>query len=105
MGCVDLGNIQEGHCFNIVKTKNNYVLLDYSVPVAAYNSDGKLTGYYPFTGTLSNEEFIDFTKNGTIKSFPDYYYNNNKKEYTEKERKYVIGKYKIEKEEISQNIR
>ena len=98
MGCVDLGEKQEAHCFNIVKRKNDYALLDYSIPVASYNLDGKVKAYYPFIGTLTNEEFFDFVNNGTIKSFDNYYMNGKEQEKTGTERMYVVGKYEIEKE-------
>ena len=42
MECVDLGDRQEGHCFNIVKRKNDYALLDYSVPIVSYKEDGSV---------------------------------------------------------------
>ena len=72
MGCVDY-NRQEPHCFNIVKRKKDYALLDYSLPVASYNDDGNIVAYYPFIASLTNEEFEDFIKNNTIKSSEDYH--------------------------------
>lgn len=98
MGCVDLGNRQEGHCFNIVKRKNDYALLDYSIPITSYNEDGSVKAFYPFIGILTNEEFLDFISNGTIKEFDDYYMNGNKQEKTGTQRMYVVGKYSFEKE-------
>lgn len=105
MGCVDLEDSQEGHCFNIVKRKNDYALLDYSVPVARYNQDGSLRAYYPFVGTLTNEEFLDFVSNGTIKSFDDYHINGNQIAKTGNRRTYVIGQYEIKKENIERNVK
>lgn len=96
MGCVDLGDKQEGHCFNIVKRKNDYALLDYSVPITSYNEDGSVRAYYPFVGILTNEEFIDFVSNGTIKSFDEYYIKHGRREKTGAKRMYVVGKYEIE---------
>ena len=98
MGCVDLEDKQEGHCFNIVKRKKDYALLDYSIPITSYNEDGSIKAFYPFIGILTNEEFIDFIHNGTIKSFDDYYMNINQKIKTGNQRTYVVGKYEIEKE-------
>lgn len=98
MGCVDLGDRQEGHCFNIVKRKNNYALLDYSVPIASYKEDGSIRAYYPFVGTLTNEEFLDFVNNGIVKSFEDYYINGKQQEKTGTQRMYIVGKYEIDKE-------
>lgn len=105
MGCVDLGDRQEGHCFNIVKRKNNYALLDYSVPIVSYKEDGSVRAYYPFVGTLTNEEFLDFVNNGVIKSFDDYYMNGRQYEKAGTKRMYVVGKYEIEKENAIENRR
>ena len=98
MGCVDLGNLQEGHCFNIVKRKNDYALLDYSLPITSYNPDGSIKAYYPFVGILTNDEFTDFINNGTIKTFDDYYIKGQNKEIMNEQRMYVVGTYEINKE-------
>lgn len=98
MGCIDLGDRQEAHCFNIVRRKEDYALLDYSVPITSYNSDGSVRAFYPFVGVLTDEEFLDFVNNGIIKSFDDYYMNGNQQEKTGTQRMYVVGKYEIEKE-------
>lgn len=105
MGCVDLGDRQEGHCFNIVKRKNDYALLDYSVPIVSYKEDGSVRAYYPFVGTLTNEEFLNFVNNGVIKSFDDYYMNGRQYEKAGTKRMYVVGKYEIEKENAIENRR
>lgn len=105
MGCVDLGDRQEGHCFNIVKRKNDYALLDYSVPIVSYKEDGSVRAYYPFVGILTNEEFLDFVNNGVIKSFDDYYMNGRQYEKAGTKRMYVVGKYEIEKENAIENRR
>lgn len=105
MGCVDLGDRQGGHCFNIVKRKNDYALLDYSVPIVSYKEDGSVRAYYPFVGTLTNEEFLDFVNNGVIKSFDDYYMNGRQYEKAGTKRMYVVGKYEIEKENAIENRR
>ena len=99
MGCVDLGNRQEGHCFNIVKRKNDYALLDYSVPIVSYKEDGRVNAYYPFVGTLTNAEFLDFVNNGIVKSFDDYYIKGKQYEKTGAKRMYIVGKYEIDKED------
>ena len=99
MGCVNLGQRSEPHCFNIVKRQNDYALLDYSIPVATYNGDGTFKVWVPFVGAISNEEFLDFINNGTIKSFDEYYCIMNKQEKTGKERLYVVGKEEIKKDE------
>ena len=97
MGCVDLGDRQEGHCFNIVKRKNDYALLDYSVPIVSYKEDGSVNAYYPFVGTLTNEEFLDFVNKGIVKSFDDYYIKGKQYEKTGAKRMYIVGKYEIDK--------
>ena len=105
MGCVDLGDRQEGHCFNIVKRKNDYALLDYSIPIASYKEDGSVQAYYPFVGALTNKEFLDFVNNGIVKSFDDYYIKGKQYEKTGAKRMYVVGKYEIEKENAIENRR
>ena len=101
MGCVDLGDRQEGHCFNIVKRKDDYALLDYSIPITLYKEDGSVKGYYPFIGTLTNEEFLDFVNNGKVKSFDDYYIDGKQYKKTGTKRNYIIGKYEMDKEIIN----
>lgn len=98
MGCIDLGDRQEGHCFNIVKRKNDYAVLDYSVPITSYNVDGSVRAYYPFVGILTNEEFLDFINNSIVKSFDNYYIKDKQYEKTGTQRMYLVGKYKIDKE-------
>ena len=98
MGCVDLGDRQEAHCFNIIKKKSGYALLDYSVPIEAYKEDGSLQAYYPFVGSLTDEEFSNFVDNGEIKSFDNYYIKDRQYEKTGKQRMYIVGKYEIKKE-------
>ena len=102
IGCVDLGDRQEPHCFNIVKRKNDYALLDYSVPVPSYKQNEKGVRYYPFVGTMSEEEFIDFASTGNIKSFEDYHMYEKEKVSNGKQRQYVVGQYEIEKDATSE---
>lgn len=98
MGCVEVNDKEEAHCFNVVKRKNDYALLDYSLPITSYNQDSSVKAYYPFVGSLTNEEFLDFISNETIKSFDDYYINGNQREKIGTQRMYLVGKYEIEKE-------
>ena len=98
MGCLDLGDKQEGHCFNIVKRKNDYALLDYSIPITSYNEDGSLRAYYPFVGIITNEEFLDFINNGIVKSIDNYYMKGKQQEKVGTQRMYIVGKYEIDKE-------
>lgn len=104
MGCVDLGDKQEGHCFNIVKRKNDYALLDYSCPVSAFREDGKLQAYYPFVGSMSNEEFEKFVNTGKIKGFENYEIINNKRISTKGERLYIVGEFSINKEQYKKSM-
>lgn len=98
IGCVEKDGKQEAHCFNIVKTKNGYALVDYSLPMKSYKSDGKLKGLYPFVGTLTNEEYEDFINNGYIKTFDELRLVDGKYEVLEITRSYVNGVFKIEKD-------
>lgn len=100
IGCVDLGNHQEGHCFNIVKRKNDYAVLDYSCPVTSFSKEGLVKAYYPFVGILSNEEFLEFTNNGTVKDFENYEFIEGKRISTKGERLYVVGAFEIDKKNI-----
>lgn len=97
MGCVNLGDRQYPHCFNIVKRKNDYALLDYSLYIISYNNDGTLKRYEPFIGILSNEEFLDFINNGLLKSFENYYYIEKKPKIDGTQRQYIVGEFEIEK--------
>ena len=99
IGCLKKDNNEEPHAFNVVKRKNDYAVLDYSMPVGSFSKEGKVQGYYPFVGLLTNEEFLDFINNGNIKSFIDYEYFDGKKIPTNSQRSYVVGEYKIEKDD------
>lgn len=100
IGCADLGGREEAHAFNVVKRKNDYALLDYSCPVASYNPDGSLRAYYPFIGSLTNEEFVDFVDRGVLKEFPSYEYTNKtEKKILDSSRQYIIGSDELPKEQ------
>ena len=103
MGCVDLGDRQEGHCFNVVKRRNDYALVDYSLPVESYNSDGSFRMYCPFVGILSNEEFLEFVNNGVIKAFDCYDIRGGKQEKKGMQRRYVVGEYEFEDQKQASN--
>lgn len=88
----------EAHCFNIVKRKNDYAIVDYSMPVTSYK-EGKVRSYYPFVGVLSNEEFEDFISNQSIRSFNEYNFKDGEKNIIDnKNRKYVVGSFEISKD-------
>ena len=99
MGCFSMKDKEEGHCFNILRKKNGYAIVDYSVPVCIYDSKDKLKGFYPFVGDLTTLEFEDFIRNQTIKSFDNYYFKGKEKKLDGESRKYVVGTYQIKKEE------
>lgn len=99
MGCIDLGNRQMGHCFNIAKRENDYALLDYSMPVTSYDQNGNVIAYYPFVGIMTNDEFEDFITNGVLKDFDNYEYINGKRADLNTQRTYVIGSFEIQKEQ------
>lgn len=98
MGCIDNNDHLDAHCFNIVKAKNNYILLDYSVPVPYIDKDK--VGYLPFQGVISNEEFEQIISNQQMKSFPNYEYVKTDKGYQKKStatnRTYRVGTFELE---------
>lgn len=96
MGCISNDTVEEAHCFNIIKRKNDYAIVDYSMPVASYNQSGNVIALYPFIGSLSSEEFESFKDDGVIKSFDNYgYLNKNQKHLTGTKRRYLIGSFQI----------
>ena len=99
IGCLARGDIQEAHCFNIVKRKNDYAILDYSMPVGKYNEKDEFLQYYPFIGILSNEEFEEFITNGVLKSFDEYKMIGKECIPIDGERTYVVGEFSIDLEE------
>lgn len=103
IGCVDLGTRQEPHAFNIIKRQQDYALLDYSCPISSFNQDKKLQALYPFIGTMSKEEFAEFSRTGKIKDFENYEMINRKKVSTPGKRLYVVGALSINKEQYQEN--
>lgn len=101
MGYFDNDGYQERHCFNIVKEKNGYVLLDYSVPVVMFDK-GVVTGYLPFKGQIDEEEFQMIQNNQQIKSFQNYEYIKTKsgyqKTFIDTTRSYTVGSWNFEKQ-------
>lgn len=76
IGKVNHNDKEEDHAFNVVKRKNDYALLDYSIPCPIYNDNEDIAGYIPFIGIMSNEEFEDFITNNEFKEFKEFYYVN-----------------------------
>ena len=100
-GCINNDDIEESHCFNIVKLNNNkYMLLDYSLPISVLK-ENKFIGYYPLQYTIN--ENIDKILNGELPiSVPLYQIeiSNNYKNLIsiDKNRDYLIGKLTFNKE-------
>ena len=94
MGCINNNGKEEAHCFNIGRAKNNFVLLDYSLPVSVYEN-GKLVDYAPFQGIIELDELEDILINGINKNFTDYIYiiteEGIKKTYKNELRIYKVG--------------
>ena len=99
IGCVQRDERQEEHCFNIVKRKNDYALLDYSLPVTSYNKEGKINAFYPYVGVMTNDEFQEFSEKGILKRFPNYEYREGKQNLLKGERAYIVGKTTILQQE------
>lgn len=99
MGYLNNNGKIEPHCFNIARAKNNYMLLDYSVPVAVIKN-GIINEWAPFQGKISLSELEEML-NGKSKEYENYEYlieeNNLKKVYNNTTRTYETDNYKIEK--------
>ena len=100
IGCHESNGREEGHCFNIVKCSEGYALLDCSMPVDSLKPDGSFATFYPFLGALTDEEFLDFIKNGTVKTFTDYHLSARRKVEDNSQRSYVVGRFQMEKEDV-----
>lgn len=98
MGNLNNNGKEEAHCFNIVRAKNNYTLLDYSVPCPVL-IEGKLRDWAPFQGEIPLSE-LEEVLNGKIKEYKDYTYllKNNQ---LSKIQNYTIRTYKVDN--FSQN--
>lgn len=98
MGNLNNNGKEEAHCFNIVRAKNNYMLLDYSVPCPVL-IEGKLRDWAPFQGEIPLSE-LEEVLNGKIKEYKDYTYllKNNQ---LSKIQNYTIRTYKVDN--FSQN--
>lgn len=99
MGAIDNNGQREAHCFNIVKAKNSFMLVDYSIPCPLIFMD-KIIDYAPFQGKIDFNEIEDVLLNGIYKTFDSYEYVQNsneiKKVLTGKTRIYTVGNLDIE---------
>ena len=77
IGKVNRDDKEEDHAFNAVKRKNDYAILDYSIPCPIYDNDENIIGYFPFIGIMTNEEFENFINNNEYKEFNEFYYVND----------------------------
>lgn len=100
MGCINNNGKEEPHCFNIARAKDNFILLDYSLPVSVFEN-GSTVDYAPFQGIISLDELEDVLLNGINKEFPSYEYIKTlqgiKKVYTNELRTYNVGNMTFEK--------
>ena len=100
-GCMYHNQKEECHCFNIVKTKNDFKLLDYSVPIQIVEAN-QIIGTEPFLVSIPLEEG-EAVLNGEIeKKYPEYYSlkegTKNRAIPTGEERIYIIGNTSFQKE-------
>jgi len=59
---------EEAHAFNVIKSKDGYVLVDYSMPVTCFDNNAKPKILFPFMGEMTNEEFEEFRNGGVLKN-------------------------------------
>lgn len=103
MGCFDYNGKQESHCFNIVRAKEKFALVDYSMPVPMI-SNGKVVNFSPFQGYIELGEIEDVLNSNTSKSFESYQGEKRKgdssftKVFTSEERKYIVGDLEFKQE-------
>lgn len=78
MGYVNNNGKIEPHCFNIARAKDNYILLDYSIPCAVIHSN-RVADWAPFQGKIEILELEQILE-GKNQEFTNYEYiisNNN----------------------------
>lgn len=104
IGCLDNNGKEEAHCFNVVKRKNDYALLDYSVTTTNYDDLGNVICFYPFIGSISNEDFESFLNGDKTVTFNDHVYISKRMQENDHTRSYVVGKYTL-KQENTEGVR
>lgn len=101
MGCLDNNGVQEVHCFNIAKAKDNFILLDYSVPISIFENN-KLIDLAPFQGTINQNDIERILFDGDVLEFNSYEYIKEfgkiRKVSNNEIRKYVVGNLLIKNE-------
>lgn len=98
IGCLNNAGREEAHCYNVVKRKNDYALLDYSVATTSYSQEGTVKGFYPFLGFVSNEDIQPFLNGDKVLSFEDYDFIDKTKIPNGKIRSYAVNQYEIKQE-------
>lgn len=84
--------VAEGHCWNsILDNENNMLLMDFSNSVYSYK-DGKFDSRKPYYCEISLKEYSESINGGPDIESPDFHYENGKKVYEEKNRKYAVGR-------------
>lgn len=98
MGCVNTGAKDEAHCFNIARAKDNYMLLDYSLPVSVFEKGQEIFSL-PFQGAIDVSEIDDVLMNGIIREINSYHIvkdgSRYKIRYGDMTRKYVVGRFTL----------
>jgi len=106
MGCVTNNGKEAQHCFNVARALNQFVLLDYSLPVSVFEN-GVAVDFVPFQGSIELREIIDVLFNGVSKKFNDYEYIKTPEKInkisTGQVRTYVVGSMTMQQVQ-SQNI-
>ena len=88
----------EGHCWNSIYDKDgNILIIDFSNTVYSYK-DGKFFKREPYSYALSSIDYL--TQDGLLE-LPDYHYENGKRIWDNKNRKYAIGKTMNIQDEIT----
>ena len=87
----------EAHCWNsILDYKNNVLLMDFSNSVYSYKN-GRIEGKKPYYFQISKEEFDRSIHGGPPMESTDFHYEDGKKIYEGRTRKYAVGR-SIEKD-------
>lgn len=101
MGCIYNNGVQDVHCFNIARSQDNFILLDYSVPISVFENN-KLVDLAPFQGIINQNDIEKILFDGDILEFDSYEYVKEfgkiRKVFNNEIRKYVVGNLSIEKE-------
>ena len=98
IGCVLDNEKEEPHCFNVVRSKDGYCIVDYSL-LCSYYLNNVRKYFVPFIGTVTFDNISDFFFNNGEFNFDVYEYDKNEnglQKIKVNERKYVIGKFSFD---------